>query len=157
MSFTCWSSVWPASVRGWGIKILLCQLGSLWDLSFELTKLRPRLCCGSNPAMILDIAGFVLHNREFGKDFVCLEQLNLLSPGLRSYLKGEQWLPAADGKAAAERCRANGRPPAGGNHYGRNFVLYKLLLVIPRWVKLIMFWPALSHTSFFLHVHNVYL
>lgn len=152
-----WSSMWADSVDGWGMKILLCQLGCLWDLAFKLTKLRPRLCRGSNSAMIVDIAGFVLCNWELGNNFVCLEQLNLLSPGLRSYLKGGQWLPAADGKAAAGRFRANGSLPAGGNHYGRNFVQYKLLLVVPRWVKLITFWPVLSHTSFFLHVYIVYL
>lgn len=157
MSFTWWSSMWPASVDEWGIKILLCQLGSLWGLGFKLIELRPRLCCGSNPAMILDTAGFVLCNQELGKDFVCLEQLNLISPGLRSYLKGGQWLLAADGKAAAGRCRVSGSPPAGGNHYGRNFVLYKLLLVVPRGVNLITFWPALSRTLLFLHVRIVCL
>lgn len=61
------------------------------------------LCCGSNPAGLPDTAGLVLW--ELGKDFGCLEQLHHLSPGLRSYLKGGQWLPAADGKAAAGRCR----------------------------------------------------
>lgn len=65
--------------------------------------IRPGLCCGSNLAGLPDTAGLVLW--ELGKDFGCLEQLHHLSPGLRSYLKGGQWLPAADGKAAAGRCR----------------------------------------------------
>lgn len=58
--------------------------------------------------------------------------MNLQSSGLRSYLKGGCLVPAVDGKAAAGRCRVNGSPPAGGKHYGRNFVLYKVLFVVPR-------------------------
>lgn len=64
--------------------------------------------------MLLDIAGMVFW--ELGKDSGCLEELYHLSPGLRSYLKGGLWLPAADGKAVAGICRANGSPPAGGSH-----------------------------------------
>lgn len=102
--------------------------------------------------LILDIAGFVFCNVELGKDFVCLEHMNLLSSGLRSYLKGGRLIPTVHGKAAAGRCGLNGSPPAGGKHYVRNFVLYKVLFVVPRWVKLITFWPVLSPTPFFLCV-----
>lgn len=58
--------------------------------------------------------------------------MSLLSSGFRSYLTGGHLVPAVDGKAAAGRCRMNGSPPAGGKHYGRNFVLYKVLFVVPR-------------------------
>lgn len=98
-------------VSRWRIKILFYHLSTLWDLGLKLSKLVPRMFYGGNPALTLGIAGLALCNVELGKDCVCLEQLNLVSLVIRSYLsKGRTMCSSSRWDSSAGRCGGEWQP-----------------------------------------------
>lgn len=94
-----WACMWPTIEGRCGIKIW--SAGHFLRPGFEAGKANEYYGC--NITLIPDIAAFVFCNVELGRDFVCLEHVNLLFSHLRSCLKGGHLVPAVDGKAAAGR------------------------------------------------------